>query len=270
MTLTCPSYEASAAMCRATDTSGNAADENRPLLVIHLMTPGVIQIPGDVSVGEAARLMQEEEAPCVLIKDSETRIGIITPTDIVYKVVAQGLNPDDVEARRVMTRPVQFVEFDRPLEEVSTAMASAGAPLFIVTRHHQPIGVITAHDLVFSPKRYRSEIKGSVKVYNEKPEGVTHPILITQLSHLGAFVEGTAPMPPGSTVTLEFSLPGAKHPVAVEATVLSQGDTADMSNPRRSMPGGGVAVRFTDVSVSDQSQISAWIIRTRARKAGGA
>ena len=253
-------------MCRTTEQSGNAADEHRPLLVIHLMTPGVIQIPGDVSVGEAARLMQEEEAPCVLIKDSDTRIGIITHTDIVYKVVAQGLNPDDIEARRVMSRPVQFVEFDRPVEEVTTAMASAGAPLLIVTRYHQPIGVITAHDLVFSPKRYRSDIKGSVKVYNEKPEGVAHSVAITQLSHLGAFLEGAAPMPAGARVTLEFFLPGAKRPVAVEATVLGKGEFSGTSSAARSNPAGGIAVRFTDVSVSDQSLISAWIIRTRSRK----
>lgn len=257
-------------MCRATDESGDAADDNRPLLVIHLMTPGVIQIPGDVSVGEAARLMQEEEAPCVLIKDTETKIGIITHTDIVYKVVAQGLNPDDIEARRVMSRPVQFVEFDRPIEEVTTAMASAGAPLLIVTRHQQPVGVITAHDLVFSPKRYRSDIKGSVKVYNEKPEGVTYPVVITQLSHLGAFLESAAPMPSGATITLEFFLPGAKRPVALEATVLSKGELSEPPNIARSNPAGGIAIRFTDVSVSDQSQISAWIIRTRSRKSGEA
>ena len=199
-------------MCRATDWSGNAAEESRPWLVIHVMTPGVVQIPGDVSVGEAARLMHEEQAPCVLIKDTETRIGIITHTDIVYKVVAQGLDPDDVESRRVMTRPVQFIEFDQSLEDVATALAGAPAPLLIVTRDHHPVGVITAKDLVLAPKAPTFQIKGSIKVYNEKPEGVTHPAVITQLNHVGAFLESLAPMTAGAKVTLEFLLPGGSKP----------------------------------------------------------
>ncbi len=92
-------------MYQAKDQSGKAAGKNPPTFAIHAMTPGVIQIPGDVSVGEAARLMHKEQAPCVLIKDSDTRIGLMTHTDIVYKVVAQGLNPDE---RRYQSRELHW------------------------------------------------------------------------------------------------------------------------------------------------------------------
>ena len=60
-------------------------------MVAHMMTPGVVQVPGDVSVSEAALLLDRERIPCLLVKDSETTFGIMTSADIVMKVVAQGL-----------------------------------------------------------------------------------------------------------------------------------------------------------------------------------
>ena len=37
-------------------------------MVAHMMTPGVVQIPGDVSVSEAAMLLEREQAPCLLVR----------------------------------------------------------------------------------------------------------------------------------------------------------------------------------------------------------
>ncbi|NJN71292.1 MAG: CBS domain-containing protein [Nitrospira sp.] len=59
--------------------------EQQITLVAHMMTPGVVQIPGDVSVTEAASLLERERTPCLLVKDSESRFGLMTPTDIVKK-----------------------------------------------------------------------------------------------------------------------------------------------------------------------------------------
>ncbi len=255
-------------MIHASGLSGHAEEEHRPLRVIHVMVPGVIQIPGDVSVGEAARLMHKEHAPCVLIKDTETKTGVITHTDIVYKVVAQGLNPDDIQSRRVMSRPVQSIEFDRPVEEVTAMMASSGLPFLIVTKHNLPVGILMAQDLLAPSKISRSHIQATVKTYNEKPEGVAHPAVITQLSHRGAFVETDAPMPAGARVTLEFLLPGAPSPIAVETTVMGRPEAGQVSGLGKPKPQGGVAVQFTDVSLAGLSQISAWILRSLRKQEG--
>ena len=110
-------------------------------VVAHMMTPGVVQIPGDVSVTEAAALLEREQMPCLLVKDTESCFGLMTPSDIVKKVVAQGLEPDEIEVRTIMTRPVQFIEYDRAVEDASTLMMSTGSPILIVTKQDQPVGV---------------------------------------------------------------------------------------------------------------------------------
>ena len=55
-----------------------------PIVVAHMMTPGVVQVPGDVSVSEAALLLEREHAPC-LLKETDTVFGLMTPHDIVKR-----------------------------------------------------------------------------------------------------------------------------------------------------------------------------------------
>ena len=47
------------------------AADHQTVLVAHMMTPGVVQIPGDVSVTEAASLLERERMPCLLVKDTD-------------------------------------------------------------------------------------------------------------------------------------------------------------------------------------------------------
>src|SRR5262249_4849989 len=135
-----------------------------PTVVAHMMTPGVVQVPGDVSVSEAALLLEREHAPCLLVKETETIFGLMTPVDIVKKVVAQGLEPHEIEVRSIMTRPVQFIEYDQALEEASTMMVATGASLLIVTKQNQPVGVLSAQDLMLTPPRRQANIPTLVTV----------------------------------------------------------------------------------------------------------
>ena len=128
-----------------------------PTMVAHMMTPGVVQIPGDVSVSEAAMLLEREQAPCLLIKDTDTQFGMMTPADIVKNVVAQGLEPHDIEVRTIMTRPVQFIEYDEAITEASILMMATGASLLIVTKQHQPVGVLSAQERPAQPTQTEHE-----------------------------------------------------------------------------------------------------------------
>jgi len=244
------------------------ADDQRPqapkqqiTVVAHMMTPGVVQIPGDISVTEAASLLEREQMPCLLVKDTETRFGLMTPTDIVKKVVALGLEPDEIEVRTIMTRPVQFIEYDRAVEDASTLMMSTGTPILIVTKQAQPVGVLTARDLVLSLKRCPTNIPATVSVIEGDSPGARHRAAIIQLSHIGALVESPALLLPGTKVVLSFTLPDLKTALTVRGTILSEYDrtcTAGTS-PVASTP--GVDIQFTNLPPADQSRIQAWVLQ---------
>ena len=226
-----------------------------------MMTPGVVQIPGDVTVTEAASLLEREQMPCLLVKDTDLHFGLMTPSDIVKKVVALGLAPDDIEVRTIMSRPVHFIEYDRAAEEATSLMMSSGAPILIVTKQEQPVGVLTARDLVLSPKRCHTRVPATIGVMNTDSPGTPHQAIIIQLSHVGAMVQTTTAFLPGTRVLLSFSLPDLTAPLTVTGTILEEYDPLYESWKTGTVGSQIVDVQFTGLSPADQSPIKAWVLQ---------
>jgi CBS domain-containing protein len=232
--------------------------------VAHMMTPGVVQVPGDVSVSEAALLLEREHAPCLLVKDTDVQFGLMTPTDIVKKVVAQGLEPHDIEVRTIMTHPVQFIEYDQALAEASALMMATGASLLIVTKQNQPVGVLSAQDLMLTPPRRGTQIPVVVSVVGRaSAQGLKYNATITQLSHVGALVESTAKLMPKANVVLAFSISGQNTPLTIRGRVLASeipgAEPDETSSETRTWH---VDIQFTDLSSSDLARIRAWALQT--------
>jgi signal-transduction protein with cAMP-binding, CBS, and nucleotidyltransferase domain len=228
-----------------------------------MMTPGVVQVPGDVSVSEAAMLLEREHTPCLLVKDTETMFGLMTPTDIVKKVVAQGLEPHETEVRTIMTRPVQFIEYDQAIQEASTLMMATGASLLIVTKQNQPVGVLSAQDLMLTPARRNIEIPAVVSVVgNDLAHQQAHNAMIVQLSHVGARVESATKLSSKTHVILAFSLPGQHTPLTIHGKVMTC-DFLSSAPPNQSgETATAIEIQFTDLSNTDLSRLKAWALQT--------
>jgi CBS domain-containing protein len=228
-----------------------------PTVVAHMMTPGVVQVPGDVSVSEAALLLEREHAPCLLVKETETVFGLMTPTDIVKKVVAQGLEPHEIEVRSIMTRPVQFIEYDQALEEASTMMVATGASLLIVTKQNQPVGVLSAQDLMLTPPRRQTNIPTVVSVIDQD---LTHRqacnATIVQLSHIGARIESASNLTGKTRVILAFSLPGQNTPLTIHGKVM----TSDVPSTGTKQA-VAIEIQFADLSNADLARLKAWTLQ---------
>ncbi len=251
-------------MTKAGNHSRRLAANHCDSLVSHMMTPGVVQIPGDVSVSEAALLLEKEQVPCLLVKDTETRFGLMTPSDIVKKVVAQGLEPEDIDVRSIMSKPVRFIEYDAVLEEAAALMASTGESLLIVTQQNQPVGVLTAQDLVQAPQRYQTHFAATVSVPDDQESGAKHEAMILQLSHVGATVQCSALFLPGTRVSLCFTIPGLSVPFAIRGTIL-RSDAPPMAHESSGQPRPlWVDVQFTNLSPSDHARIKTWVQQQRS------
>lgn len=235
-----------------------------PTMVAHMMTPGVVQVPGDVSVSEAAMLLEREQAPCLLVKDTDTQFGIMTPTDIVKKVVAQGLEPNDIEVRTIMSRPVQFIEYDQALTEASILMMATGASLLIVTKQQQPVGVLSAQDVLLTPPRRHTRIPVVVSVVGQTSEsGLNYNAIITQLSHAGGLIESATKLTPKTNVMLAFSISGQNTPLTIRGKVLACEISGGESDGTSSgTPTWHVDIQFTDLSSPDLARIRAWALQT--------
>jgi CBS domain-containing protein len=228
-----------------------------PTVVAHMMIPGVVQVPGDVSVSEAALLLEREHAPCLLVKETETVFGLMTPNDIVKKVVAEGLEPHEIEVRSIMTRPVQFIEYDQALEEASTMMIATGASLLIVTKQNQPVGVLSAQDLMLTPPRRPTNIPAIVSIIGENlTQGQAQNSTIVQLSHISARIESASKLNGKTRVMLAFSLPGQNTPLTIQGKVM----TSDFQSAE-SQQMAASEIQFADLSNADLARLKAWTLQ---------
>ncbi|MCS7252310.1 MAG: CBS domain-containing protein [Thermoflexus sp.] len=114
-----------------------------------IMTTEVVTIEPSATVAEAVALMKEKGLRALIVERSneEDAYGIITETDIVYKVVAQGLNPQSVLVRDVMTKPCIVVNPDLSVENVARLFALTGIRRAPVIRERL-LGIISVTDIL--------------------------------------------------------------------------------------------------------------------------
>jgi len=88
--------------------------------IIPHIVPGprdVARIGPEATVSEAARRMRERHVAALLVMEGERLVGIVTERDIVYRVVAEGRDPQAVCVREIMTPdPITARPDDRAID----------------------------------------------------------------------------------------------------------------------------------------------------------
>ncbi len=109
----------------------------RPLLVME----------GNQTVEEAIKEMVSKDSTYVLIKLPEG-MGIITERDVLKKVLAKGLRPEEVKLKDVATFPVVWIESKSTLYDAMVLMARHGIRKLLVKKNGEPVGVLEDRDLI--------------------------------------------------------------------------------------------------------------------------
>jgi CBS domain-containing protein len=114
-----------------------------------IMTTEVVTIEPSATVAEAVALMKEKGLRALIVErtNEEDAYGIVTETDIVYKVVAQGLSPQSVLVREIMTKPCIVVNPDLSVENVARLFALTGIRRAPVIRERL-LGLISVTDII--------------------------------------------------------------------------------------------------------------------------
>ncbi|MBR8828044.1 MAG: CBS domain-containing protein [Gomphosphaeria aponina SAG 52.96 = DSM 107014] len=114
-----------------------------------IMTTEVVTIRGSATVAEAVKLMKEKGVRDLIVerRHDQDAYGIVTDTDIVYKVTAYGKDPKEMRVYEIMTKPCIVVNPELSVEYV--------ARLFANTRLHRApviagklLGIISITDIL--------------------------------------------------------------------------------------------------------------------------
>mgnify|MGYP006303467281 CR=1 FL=1 len=124
----------------------------RDVLVKEAMKTNLAIIKPNQTVLEAAKLMKKRKIGNVIVAEDKQPIGILTESDILKKVVAEGKNPNDVIIKDVMSTPIIIVDPYITLEEALKTMGKCNVRRLPVIENNKLIGIITQRDIsIISP-----------------------------------------------------------------------------------------------------------------------
>jgi CBS domain-containing protein len=92
--------------------------------VSELMSRDVEFIDPDVPVSEAAVMMGELDVGALPVGAPDALLGVVTDRDLLYRVVARGLDSSAVRVREVMTHSVFGCTEDDPVQTAMDMMAA--------------------------------------------------------------------------------------------------------------------------------------------------
>lgn len=94
------------------------------LRISEVMTTDVEFIDPEASIKDAAEMMGELEVGALPAGSADRIEGVVTDRDILYRVVARGLDPTRVRVREVLSRPVVACPEDSTVQAAMDAMAA--------------------------------------------------------------------------------------------------------------------------------------------------
>jgi len=107
------------------------------------------------SVAEAAAAMRDAGTTEAVVTDGERLAGLVTERDILYKVVAEALDPKETMIGRVMSAPVETIEETARAGEAIAKMSRAGVSRLGVMKKGRFVGLVTQMSLTSGGLRRR-------------------------------------------------------------------------------------------------------------------
>jgi len=96
---------------------------SREIIVKEAMKTNLVMVEPSTTVLEAAKIMKKRKIGNVIIVENKQPIGILTESDILKKVVAEGKNVNEVLVKDVMTTPIVVID---PYVTLEVAMETMG------------------------------------------------------------------------------------------------------------------------------------------------
>ena len=114
-----------------------------------IMTKDVVTISGSATIAEAVKIMKDKGLRALIVdrRSDSDPYGIVTETDIVYKVAAFGHDPKQMRVYEIMTKPCIVVNPDLGVEYVARLFANTRirrAPVI----EGKLLGIISVSDIL--------------------------------------------------------------------------------------------------------------------------
>jgi signal-transduction protein with cAMP-binding, CBS, and nucleotidyltransferase domain len=114
------------------------------------MTTNIKLVEADNTVYDAIEKMVDKRIRSLVVRfsEKESDYGIITARDVVFRVLAKGLDPQKTKVSEIATRPLVCVSSNMELLEAAKMMEESGVARIFVCEGPKIVGVVSMIDLM--------------------------------------------------------------------------------------------------------------------------
>jgi len=100
--------------------------------------------PPETSVARASKLMAKKNVGAVMVVDNKRLVGIFTERDVVFRVIAEGLDPRATRIDEVMTPQPATVSPEETFGKALMLMHEGGFRHVPVVKNGEPVGIVSS------------------------------------------------------------------------------------------------------------------------------
>ncbi|MFT4578994.1 MAG: signal-transduction protein with cAMP-binding, CBS, and nucleotidyltransferase domain [Nitrospinales bacterium] len=117
-------------------------------IIKDFMSTPVFGINFDASAEEAAKEMENKKVSCLLVKENEDSVGLITTSDLVKRVMAKGQDPKTTRIDSVMSKPLITINHYLTRSDANEVMQRKKIKHIAVTEGTKVLGILTPKDMI--------------------------------------------------------------------------------------------------------------------------
>ncbi len=111
------------------------------------MSSPVLRIDSEASVQEAAIMMEKSHVGSLIVEKYGDDVGILTEKELTQKVLAKGVNPEELKVSEVMSK-VHTMDRYMLIEEANQYMHKNRIRHLAITDDDKIVGMLSVKDLV--------------------------------------------------------------------------------------------------------------------------
>ncbi len=118
--------------------------------ITDIMTKDLVRVEENTVIAWVISKMKHFKIRSLIVErvDKNEPYGMITVRDVVYKVIAKGLDPETVEVKDIMSEPAVYVSSDMDVKKVAQFMAEKGVSRVLVKKEDKLVGIASLLDIL--------------------------------------------------------------------------------------------------------------------------
>jgi len=124
------------------------SDQEPRIYVGEIMNDKPVCVDKSINISTLADMMSKKNVEAVIIVENDEPIGIITEKDLLSKVLAKRLNPEETKAEDIMSKPVITISPNEDIISAMKKMLHYNVRRLIVTNGKKVLGLVTVSDIL--------------------------------------------------------------------------------------------------------------------------